>query len=71
MCYTENPLYRETAAHRYEAEFSPHWLTDSELGHGNVRYLGTEEMRFWKELIERYIKPIPFDKQKQAKVRAR
>ncbi|XP_035824770.1 chitin synthase chs-2 [Aplysia californica] len=63
----EQSLYGDPV-NRYEAEFSPFWIQDGELGYGNVRYLGTEETRFWREVIEKYLHPIAKDKQKQQKL---
>ncbi|KAL8576680.1 hypothetical protein ACOMHN_025155 [Nucella lapillus] len=45
----------------YEGEFSPPWMMDNDLGSGKVRYLGTEETKFWKELIGRYLCPLEND----------
>ena len=60
-------MYSEPV-NRYEAEFSPFWLQDRDLGYGVVRYLGHEETRFWKELIEKYLKPIEMDANDKKKV---
>ncbi|KAK7111424.1 hypothetical protein V1264_011059 [Littorina saxatilis] len=64
-----NPLFQETNPfNNYEAEFSPYWIMDSELGWGKVRYLGTEEARFWHELIARYLFPLQDDPARKAKL---
>ncbi|GFO14164.1 chitin synthase 3 [Plakobranchus ocellatus] len=60
----QNPLFRETVS-PYEAQYSPFWIQDPTLGRGNIRYLGTEEVRFWREVIEKYLHPIVMDKQRQ------
>ncbi|GFR70591.1 chitin synthase [Elysia marginata] len=60
----QNPLFRETVS-PYEAQYSPFWIQDPTLGRGNIRYLGTEEVRFWREVIDRYLHPVVMDKQKQ------
>lgn len=65
-----NPLFVDPnkAFNTYEAEYSPYWLKDPELGAGKVRYLGTEEARFWREVIARYLFPLENDPARQQKL---
>ncbi|XP_076459203.1 chitin synthase chs-2-like [Babylonia areolata] len=67
-----NPLFQELGRannnSNYEGEFSPPWMMDGELGAGKVRYLGTEESKFWRELIARYLYPLQNDPARQQKL---
>ena len=61
-----NPLYTDKPF--IDEECSPFWIHDEAIGRGRTRYLGTEEIRFWKDLIEKYLKPLPVDDLKQKKM---
>lgn len=61
-------MYPDMIASEYEAEYSPNWILDSDLGSGKVRYLGTEEARFWREVVARYLHPLPDDPVKKKKM---
>ena len=64
-----NPLFQDVKPfNNYEAEFSPYWIMDDDLGTGKVRYLGTEETRFWREMIARYLFPLENDPVRQQKL---
>jgi hypothetical protein len=44
---------------------NPYWIEDKDLRRGEVDYLSGTELTFWKDLIEKYLKPIDADKQKE------
>ncbi|XP_046338374.2 chitin synthase chs-2-like isoform X1 [Haliotis rufescens] len=62
-----NPLY-EKEMHIHNDEYSPYWISDPEVGHGRTRYLGQEEIRFWKDLIERYLYPLQSSEEQKQKM---
>lgn len=47
---------------------NPFWIEDEGLGSGEVKHLKEKEVTFWCELIEKYLKPLEKDveKEKQA-----
>jgi chitin synthase len=47
---------------------NPYWIEDKDLKRGEVDYLSGMELTFWKDLIEKYLKPIDSDKQKEARI---
>ncbi|ODM95932.1 Chitin synthase 6 [Orchesella cincta] len=47
---------------------NPYWIEDRDLKRGEVDYLSGHELSFWKDLIEKYLKPIDADKQKEARI---
>ncbi|XP_041374240.1 chitin synthase chs-2-like [Gigantopelta aegis] len=61
-----NPLYTDKPF--IDEECSPFWIHDQDIGRGRTRYLGTEEIRFWKDLIEKYLKPLQVDDIKKKKM---
>lgn len=44
---------------------NPFWIEDKDLKRGEVDYLSGTELTFWKDLIDKYLKPIDSDKQKE------
>lgn len=54
--------------HIHNDEYSPYWISDPEVGHGRTRYLGQEEIRFWKDLIERYLYPLQSSEEQKQKM---
>ena len=61
-----NPIYKPTLL-PHEDENSPVWIQDSGLGNGRIRYIGKEEKTFWKDLIEKYLKPLENNAAQQKK----
>ena len=61
-----NPIYKPTLL-PHEDENSPVWIQDFELGSGRIRYIGREEKTFWKDLIEKYLKPLENNEAQQKK----
>ncbi|CAG7817051.1 unnamed protein product [Allacma fusca] len=47
---------------------NPYWIEDRELKRGEVDFLPGHEIQFWKDLIEKYLKPIDADKKKEAMI---
>lgn len=46
---------------------NPYWIEDPDLRKGEVEFLGSNEIIFWKDLLEKYLYPI--DENKEEKVR--
>ncbi len=44
---------------------NPFWMEERNFGKGEREYLSEVEIRFWKELIDKYLHPIDADKQKE------
>ncbi|EFN87468.1 hypothetical protein EAI_04426 [Harpegnathos saltator] len=47
---------------------SPYWLQDERMRKGEVDFLSNREEEFWKELIEKYLRPIETDEKSQKKI---
>lgn len=49
---------------REERDFltNPYWIEDRELKKGEVDFMSSSEMTFWKDLIDQYLYPIDQDK---------
>lgn len=45
---------------------NPYWIEDPDVGKGEVEYLSSNEMQFWKDLLEKYL--FPLDENKEEKV---
>jgi hypothetical protein len=52
---------------REERDFltNPFWIEDPELKKGEVDFLSSAEIQFWKDLIDKYLYPIDQDKAEQ------
>lgn len=52
---------------RDERDFltNPYWIEDPELKKGEVDFLSSAEIQFWKDLIDKYLYPIDQDKAEQ------
>ena len=62
----ENEIYKQEER---DDEVNPVWIEDSDLKNGPVDCLSKPEVKFWKDLIEKYLKPLVMtreDKDKQA-----
>lgn len=57
----------ETTEHHEERDFltNPYWIEDPELRKGEVDFLSSTEIQFWKDLIDKYLYPIDQDKDEQ------
>ena len=44
---------------------NPYWIEDAELKKGEVDFLSSAEVQFWKDLIDKYLYPIDQDKAEQ------
>lgn len=52
---------------REERDFltNPYWIEDQELKKGEVDFLSSSEIQFWRDLIDKYLYPIDQDKEEQ------
>lgn len=41
---------------------NPYWIEDAELRKGEVEFLSSNEIQFWKDLLDKYLYPIDEDK---------
>jgi hypothetical protein len=37
---------------------SPYWIDQPEMKRGNVEFLASNELQFWKDLIDTYLHPL-------------
>jgi chitin synthase len=56
-----------STAPRNERDFltNPYWIEDQDLKKGEVDFLSSAEIQFWKDLIDKYLYPIDQDKEEQ------
>lgn len=47
---------------------NPYWIEDPDLKKGEVDYLSSAEITFWKDLIDKYLYPIDQNKEEQVRV---
>ncbi|XP_037922524.1 chitin synthase chs-2 isoform X1 [Hermetia illucens] len=47
---------------------NPFWIEDVELRKGEVDFLSSAEIQFWKDLLDKYLFPIDQDKDEQARI---
>ncbi|KAM3964831.1 chitin synthase chs-2 [Aphomia sociella] len=48
---------------------NPFWIEDPNLQKGEVDFLLTAEIEFWKDLIDTYLRPIDENKEEQARIK--
>lgn len=41
---------------------NPYWIEDPDLRKGEVEFLSSNEIQFWRDLLEKYLHPIDEDK---------
>ncbi|KAL1514128.1 hypothetical protein ABEB36_003439 [Hypothenemus hampei] len=49
---------------------NPYWIEDPDVGKGEVEYLGSNELQFWKDLLEKYLYPLDENKEEKARIAA-
>lgn len=49
----------------------PFWIEDRDLKRGEVDFISTTEMQFWKELLAKYLYPIDDDKNERVSAGSR
>ncbi|KAB0798176.1 hypothetical protein PPYR_09169 [Photinus pyralis] len=47
---------------------NPYWIEDPELRKGEVEYLSSSEVMFWKDLLDKYLYPIDENKEEKARI---
>ena len=45
--------------------YNPYWIEDPDLPRSAVDYLSSNEISFWKDLLEKYLYPIDANKEEQ------
>ncbi|XP_053696809.1 chitin synthase chs-2 [Sabethes cyaneus] len=55
---------------RNERDFltNPYWIEDPDLKKGEVDFISSTEIQFWKDLIDQYLYPIDQNKEEQARI---
>lgn len=48
---------------------NPYWIEDPDLRKGEVEFLGSNEIQFWKDLLDKYLYPIDEDKDEKVLIR--
>lgn len=48
---------------------NPYWIEDPDLKKGEVDYLSSAEILFWKDLIDKYLFPIDQNKEEQVHIK--
>ena len=69
ISHTENPLYREEKQDERDELRNPVWITDEDLGTGDIKMNDTEENGFWNDLIKSYLFPLEGNKEKEKKTK--
>lgn len=66
---SENSGSESSTLQREERDFltNPYWIEDHELRKGEVDFLSSAEIVFWKDLIDKYLYPIDQDKAEQVR----
>ncbi|KAJ8974097.1 hypothetical protein NQ317_011616 [Molorchus minor] len=49
---------------------NPYWIEDPDVGKGEVEFLNSNEMQFWKDLLAKYLFPIDENKEEKARIAA-
>uniref|UniRef100_A0A336MER8 chitin synthase n=1 Tax=Culicoides sonorensis TaxID=179676 RepID=A0A336MER8_CULSO len=67
----ESESETSTAPHE-ERDFltNPYWIEDPDLKNGEVDYISSAEIMFWKDLIDKYLYPIDQNKEEQERIAA-
>ncbi|XP_050306086.1 chitin synthase chs-2 isoform X1 [Anthonomus grandis grandis] len=47
---------------------NPYWIEDPDVGKGEVEYLSSTEMQFWKDLLAKYLYPLDENKEEKDRV---
>lgn len=47
---------------------NPYWIEDPDLRKGEVEFLSSNEIQFWKDLLEKYLYPIDEDKDEKVTI---
>lgn len=65
--FSEESESESSIVPRNERDFliNPFWIEDPELKKGEVDFLSSAEIQFWKDLIDKYLYPIDQDKAEQ------
>lgn len=63
---SENESESETSStiprNKRDDLINPYWIEDPELRKGEVEFLSSNEIQFWKDLLDKYLYPIDEDK---------
>lgn len=46
---------------------NPYWIEDPDVGKGEVEYLSSTELQFWKDLLSKYLYPLDENKEEKVK----
>lgn len=63
-----NPAYVEEKSRKRDEMTDPYWIQDSSLLDGAMDRLSDDEIKFWKEFIPQYLKPLEANKEQEKQV---
>ncbi|RZC42525.1 chitin synthase 1, partial [Asbolus verrucosus] len=49
---------------------NPYWIEDPDVRKGEVEFLSSSEIQFWKDLLDKYLYPIDENKEEKARIAA-
>ncbi|CAH1115687.1 unnamed protein product [Psylliodes chrysocephalus] len=49
---------------------NPYWIEDPDVGKGEVEYLNSHELQFWRDLLEKYLYPLDENKEEKDRIAA-
>ncbi|XP_074029888.1 hyaluronan synthase-like protein kkv isoform X2 [Leptinotarsa decemlineata] len=47
---------------------NPYWIEDPDVGKGEVEYLNSNELQFWKDLLAKYLYPLDENKEEKDRI---
>ncbi|KAI8427952.1 hypothetical protein MSG28_002272 [Choristoneura fumiferana] len=63
--YAESDLSTDIPKEERDDLINPYWIEDPDVKKGEVDFLTTAEIQFWKDLIDTYLRPIDEDREEQ------
>lgn len=69
---TANPLYKEEKQRPRDRMHDPYWFKeDEDICELEEDKIDDREVEFWRDLIEKYLKPLESDKNKETETKAK
>nr|AAX20091.1 chitin synthase 2 [Manduca sexta]AAX20092.1 chitin synthase 2 [Manduca sexta] len=67
--YADSELSGDIPREERDDLINPYWVEDPNLQKGEVDFLTTAEIEFWKDLIDVYLRPIDENKEEQERIK--
>ncbi|XP_073941851.1 chitin synthase chs-2-like [Choristoneura fumiferana] len=67
--YAESDLSTDIPKEERDDLINPYWIEDPDVKKGEVDFLTTAEIQFWKDLIDTYLRPIDEDREEQERIK--